>query len=32
MSNALQSAEQYGAQSVMKAFDEWKNEQSTAIR
>jgi len=32
MSNALPTAEQYGAQTVMKAFDECKNEQSAAIR
>jgi len=32
MSNALQSAEQYGAQTVVKAVHERKNEQSAAIR
>ena len=32
MSNALQSAEQYGAQSVVKAFDELKFRQGAAIR
>jgi len=32
MSNPLPSAEQYGAQTVVKAFDERKWEQSTAIR
>jgi len=32
MSNALQSAEQYGAQSVVKAFDELKYEQCAATR
>jgi len=31
MSNALPSPEQYGAQTVMKAVDEGKNEQSAAI-
>ena len=32
MTNALLSAEQYGAQTVVKAIDECKNEQSAAIR
>jgi len=32
MSNALQSAEQYGTQTFVKAVDEWKNEQYAAIR
>jgi len=32
MSNALPSAEQDGAQTVVKAVDERKNEQSAAIR
>jgi len=32
MSNALPSAEQYGAQTVVKAVDERKNVQSAAIR
>jgi len=32
MSNPLPSAEQYGAQTVVKAIDERKNEQSAAIR
>jgi len=32
MSNPLPSAEQYGAQIVVKAIDERKNEQSAAIR
>jgi len=31
MSNPLPSAGQYGAQTVVKAIDEWKNEQSAAI-
>jgi len=31
MSNALPSAEKYGAKTVVKAFDECKNEQSAAI-
>jgi len=32
MSNLLPSAEQYGAQTVVKAVHERKNEQSAAIR
>jgi len=32
MSNALPSAEQNGAQSVVKGFDERKYEQSAVIR
>jgi len=32
MSNPLPSAEQYGAQTVVKAVDERKYEQSAAIR
>jgi len=28
MSNPLPSAEQYGMQTVVKGFDEWRNEQS----
>jgi len=32
MSNPLPSAEQYGAQTVVKAVDGRKNEQSAAIR
>jgi len=31
MSNPLPSAQQYGAQTVVKAIGEWKNEQSAAI-
>jgi len=32
MSNPLPSEGQYSAQTIMKAVDEWKNEQSAAIR
>jgi len=32
MSNPLPSAQQYGVQTVVKAIDEQKNEQSAAIR
>jgi len=32
MSNVLPSAEQYGVQTVVKAVDERKYEQCTAIR
>jgi len=32
MSNPLPSNQQYGAQTVVKAVDKWKNEQSAAIR
>jgi len=32
MSNPLPSAEQNGTQTVVKAVDEWRYEQSDAIR
>jgi len=32
MSNPMPSAQPYGVQTIVKAVDERKNEQSTAIR
>jgi len=32
MSNLLPAVEQYYVQTVMKAVDEWKNEQAATIR
>jgi len=32
ISNPLPSAEQYGTQTVVKSFDEWKYEQVAIIR